>query len=118
MKKSIYVLAFIGFLAFSCSEDQDPIKACNVDNVMDLPWLQEKIEQYQAGDNTVTIGKYQSQTVFVVTTCCAVCNMFPPPVFDCAGAVIGTIGYEQISLDDITDRKVVWRSEDTSCGMG
>jgi hypothetical protein len=117
MKKLIYLSAFLGLLAFSCSDDSKPIRACNVDDVLELPWLRDRIEMYEAGDHTITMGTYNSQTVFVAITCCAVCNMAPPAVYDCNGGVIGTIGYDNIQLEEITDKKIVWRSADDSCGM-
>ena len=117
MRNSSCLFALLGLLAFSCSDDPKPIRACNVDNVLELPWLQERIEMYQIGDHTITMGTYNSQTVFVAMTCCAVCNMTAPPVFDCDGKVIGTITYDGITLEQITDKKIVWRSADDSCGM-
>jgi len=117
MKNYIYLFAFLGMLTFSCSDDSDPAKACKVDSIQDMPWLQELIESYQVGDHTITMGKYDSQTVFVATTCCALCNMTAPPVFDCSGNFVGKIGYDGIMLEEITDKKVVWKSEDNSCGM-
>lgn len=116
MKKLFYLLTLFAFAVFSCSDDSYP--GCDVRDVSNLPWLQELIEARQEGDHTITMGTYNSQTVFVATTCCAVCNMLPPPVYDCSGNVIGTIGYDAIMLDEITDKKVVWKSADDTCGMG
>ncbi|GAA0881336.1 hypothetical protein GCM10009119_43060 [Algoriphagus jejuensis] len=117
MKNFGYLIVLLTLVTFSCSDDSDPIQACNVDNVLDLPWLQEKIEMYQVGDHTITMGTYDSQTVFVATTCCALCNMTAPPVFDCSGNLIGKIGYDGIMLEEIADKEIVWKSEDKSCGM-
>lgn len=119
MKNLIYLFLFLGLLTFSCSEDPDPVKACQVDNVLELPWLQELIaetEKFEIGrDFTyITMGTYDSQTVFVLRNCCPLCNSVSP-VFDCSGNPLGVIGSDGIVFDEISDREVIWKSSNNSC---
>jgi hypothetical protein len=121
MKKLIYLSAFLGMLTFSCSDDSDPIRACNVDNVLDMPWMQELIaetEEFEVGrDYTyITMGIYDSQTVFVLNNCCPLCNSIIP-VYDCSGSTLGTVGSEGISADEISDMEVIWKSSNNSCSI-
>lgn len=121
MKNYFYLFAFLGMLNFSCSDDNDPVKACNVDNVLELPWLQELIaetEEFEIGRDYayITMGTYDSQTVFVSQNCCPLCNSIVV-VYDCSGNTIGKIGYEGISADEITDREVIWKSSNNSCNI-
>lgn len=119
MKNLFYAFMFSGLLAFSCSDDPDPIRACNVDNVLDLPWLQERAAEIESSGfgrefSYISMGTYDSQTVFVLGNCCAFClSIFP--VYDCSGNPLGPIGPEGIAWDEITDRKVIWKSSMNSC---
>lgn len=121
MKNYIYLIFFLVCFSFSCSDDTDPIRACNVENVLDLSWLQELIaqtEKFEIGrDYTfISMGIYDSQTVFLLNNCCPLCNSIVP-VYDCSGNTLGTIGSEGISADEITDLKVIWKSSNNSCNI-
>ena len=121
MKKLIYAFVFLGLLTFSCSDDSDPIRACNVDNVLDLPWLEELIaetEEFEIGRDYsfITMGTYQSQTVFVLQNCCPNCNS-TFPVFDCSGNPLGSIGPEGVPFEEIANREVIWKSSNNSCNI-
>ena len=122
MNKLIYLFAFLGLLAFSCSDDTDPVKACNVDNVLDMPWMQELIaetEEFEIGRDYayITMGTYDSQTVFVPQNCCPNCNMSPPLVYDCSGEVLGQLRTDGIEWEEITDSEVIWKSSNNSCNI-
>jgi len=121
MKNYIYHFAFLGLLAFSCSDDPDPIKACDVDNVLDMPWLAERIEELESSEfsrtySSISMGTYNSQTVFISGNCCPNCNSVIT-VSDCSGNNLGIIGQDDISADEITDRKVIWKSSENSCNI-
>lgn len=126
MKNPIYLFAFLGLLAFSCSDDPDPIKACDVDNVLDMPWMAELIEveeQHEIGQSYsyLMTGKYKSaamsapQPVFFFMNCCPNCLMVPPVVYDCGGGELGRMGSEGILLEEIKDQEVIWKSSKNSC---
>ena len=121
MKNLFFLFAFLGLVTFSCSDDPVPIQACNVDDVMDLPWLQEltaETEEFEIGMNYsyITMGTYDSQTVFVLQNCCPNCqSVFP--VYDCSGNQLGLIGADGIVWDEISDRKVIWKSSMNSCNI-
>lgn len=121
MKNYIYIFALLICFSFSCSEDSDPIQTCNVDNVLNQPWLQELIaetEQFEIGREYtfISMGTYNSQTVFMLKNCCPFCNSVVP-VYDCSGNTLGTIGSEGISADEITDSEVIWKSSNNSCNI-
>ncbi len=121
MKKLLYSLSFLVLFTVSCPDDSDPVRACDVDNVLDLPWMQELIaetEEFETGRDFsyITMGSYGSQTVFVLQNCCPLCNSIAL-IYDCSGKVIGPIGSSGISLDDISNRKVIWKSSNNSCDI-
>ncbi|GAB3219082.1 hypothetical protein GCM10027454_07910 [Algoriphagus aestuariicola] len=121
MKKLLYSLSFLVLLTVSCSDDPDPIRACNVENAMDLVWLQELIvetEEFEIGRDYsfITMGIYDSQTVFVLQNCCPLCNSVYP-VYDCSGNSLGVIGSAGVPFEEITDRKVIWKSSNNSCNI-
>ncbi|MBN7813167.1 hypothetical protein J0A68_19585 [Algoriphagus sp. H41] len=121
MKKLLYVFAFLGLLTFSCSDDSDPIRACGMDNVLEMPWIQQQIAETESTELGrdywyISTGTYHSQTVFLLQNCCPMCNTIVP-IFDCGGNTLGTLGSSGISLDDISDRKVIWKSSNNSCNI-
>ena len=120
MKNFIYLFAFVGLLAFSCSDDSDPIRACNVDNVLELPWLQERIAEIESTQfgreySYISMGTYESPIVFVLGNCCSFCNTVVP-ILDCGGNALGTLG-SGIDFNEIMDRKVIWKSSANLCNV-
>lgn len=122
MKKIPLLLIFSCLLAFSCSDEDVSIQSCNVDNVLtDLPWLHQKIEESEQSDfsreyNFITIGTLDSKTVFMLRNCCPFC-LSTVPVYDCNGNVLGAIGMDDLSGEEITDERVIWKSSGNSCNI-
>ena len=121
MKKLIYLSTFLGLFAFSCSDDPKPIQACNVDNVLEMPWLEEEITELEDSEFgreyvVISMAMYNSQPVFIVANCCPTCNSVVT-VRDCGGNYLGWIGQDGISADEIKDRKVIWRSSENACNV-
>ena len=122
MKRLSCTLIFSGLLAFSCTDDLDPVVGCDMDNVFDLPWLAERIEGLEDSDigrnySYLHSGQYDSQTVFVFGSCCPYCSMAPPSLYDCSGNELGRLGTGGIEWGDIKDLKVIWKSSDNSCNI-
>jgi hypothetical protein len=114
--KSIFPLC-LALLLISCSGDDDKPTTCGVKSpTTQLPWLKEAIEEYNEPDFmdvSVEQGEYNSQTVFIVIPCCPTCDMLPPPVYNCEGQEIAGLA----SFDnDITHRKVIWKTPANKAG--
>jgi hypothetical protein len=119
MKKLLWIPLAIA--VFSCSDDPKPIQACNVDNVFDLPWLDQEISEMEDSEfgreyNFIAMGIYNSQTIFEFGNCCPTCNSVYP-VKDCTGNTLGAIGQNGITYDQITERKIIWKSSTNSCAI-
>ena len=120
MKNYCYLFAFLGMLNFSCSDDSDPIRACEVGNVLELPWVQERIAEIESTEfgreySYISMGTYKSQTVFVLGNCCSFCNTVVP-ILDCDGNTLVTLG-SGIDFNEIIDRKMVWKSSANLCNV-
>ena len=124
MKNFLYLSAFLGLLAFSCSDDVDP--SCDVENAIDMPWLAELIEEeekYLIGQDYSFLytGIYKSgamkdqRRVFMFGNCCPGCLMAPPSIYDCSGAVIAQLGTDGLEWEKISDSEVIWKSSNNSC---
>ena len=118
MKTSIFPLAVLLSLVmvFSCEDKEDPT-ACWVKNPTEnLPWLKEYIEniaeESMAEYAYVGQATWGGQTVFFTASCCPHCNWFLI-VHDCAGNRVE----QDISLNDLEDRKVLWKSTDSLCSF-
>ena len=126
MKSYIYLLAFLGLLAFSCSDDQDP--SCDVESAIDMTWLAELIEEEEKhligqDYSFLYTGIYKQSAmksqrrVFIFGNCCPGCLMTPPAVYDCSGEVLGKLGTDGIEWEEITDSEVIWKSSNNSCSI-
>lgn len=126
MKSRLYFLAFLGCLAFSCSDDPDP--ACSGDNALAMPWLTDLIEveeQHEIGQSYsyLMTGMYKSaamsvpQPIFFFMNCCPACLMAPPVIYDCGGNELGRMVSEGILWEEIQDKEVIWRSSNNCCNL-
>jgi hypothetical protein len=64
-------------------------------------------------DVTVEQGTYLFKTVFMISLCCPTCYMVPPPVYTCDGKPIDDLAP---TSKEITDRKVIWKTDDDEVG--
>ena len=129
VRNFIYLFALLAIVTFSCSDDSDPIQSCDVNNVLtDLPWLVDLIEEEEkifVGQSYSIIysGMYRSgvmskpQRVFVITNCCPNCSMLPPPVYDCAGNMLGRLYADDIEPEKVMEWEIIWKSSDNSCNL-
>ncbi|GAA0881337.1 hypothetical protein GCM10009119_43070 [Algoriphagus jejuensis] len=114
------LFAFLVLAAFSCSEDLNPVAGCDVDNVFDLTWLKERIEDSEKSEigrkyTSLHAAQYGSQTVFMFMNCCPYCSMAPPSLYDCSGNNLGQVGTDRIDWEEITDFEVIWKSSENEC---
>lgn len=120
MKKAPLLLLFFLIILASCSEDPQPLQACNTDNVLvDLPWLAELVTELNKSDfgrkySYISTGIYMGQTIFSLQNCCPFCNSVTP-IYDCSGNNLGFLGSQGIESDEITNWKVIWKSTESTC---
>lgn len=121
-KRIAFPLVFLIAFSFSCQEDIVPGSACNVENpVRDLDWLADIAEELNNSGTRdvfyISQSKYRLKTVFIVRNCCVNCSTLPPPVYNCEGKQIGSIGTgkEDIDPEILENSIIVWSTDDFSC---
>lgn len=123
-KRISFPLVFFIVFSFSCQEDVVPGPACNVENpVRDLDWLADIAEEL---DNSglrevfyISQAEYRLKTVFIVRNCCVNCSTLPPPVYNCEGKQIGSIGTgkEDIDPEILENSIIVWKTDNFACAI-
>lgn len=113
--KSFLIVLLSSAILFGCSDGENPT-SCGVENpVDDLAWIKEAIEFSQssglAGFTYLVQGTYKGKTVFIVESCCPFCNLISA-VQDCRGEVI-----PDASVSDVTNKKVIWKPENSACNL-
>ncbi|WP_157373450.1 hypothetical protein [Algoriphagus terrigena] len=123
MKNFFCSVVFLGMATFSCSDDPgaDPVVGCDVDNIFELPWIAERIEDLENSKigrefSYLHSGQYGSQTVFIFGSCCHYCSMASPSVYDCNGNELGRLAGDGIEWD-IKDSQLIWKSSENSCNI-
>ncbi|MFL0685735.1 MAG: hypothetical protein ACJLTB_21445 [Algoriphagus aquaeductus] len=114
MKKYLFLLVCSALL-FSCNDEEGPA-VCGVENpVEDLVWLKEAVEFSQsnglAGFAYLIQGTYKGKTVFIMENCCPFCLILSV-VQDCRGVVI-----PDASVNDVTNKKVIWKPANSGCNF-
>ena len=85
---------------------------CGVANpIQDLPWLKAAIEKSSEETDyctpwSVTQGRYQGQTVYLVSLSGALCCFPPNTIYNCQGEVVFSRNAEEEAK--IKDKKVIW----------
>ena len=85
---------------------------CGVANpIQDLPWLKAAIEKSSGKTDyctpwSVTQGRYQGQTVYLVSLSGALCCFPPNTIYNCQGEVVFSRNAEEEAK--IKDKKVIW----------
>ena len=89
---------------------------CGVANpIQDLPWLKAAIEKSSEETDyctpwSVTQGRYQGQTVYLVSLSGALCCDIPGnSVYDCQGELV--FAADPAKEAKIKDKKVVWQKQ-------
>ena len=89
---------------------------CGVANpIQDLPWLKAAIEESSGKTDyctpwSVTQGRYQGQTVYLVSLSGALCCDIPGnSVYDCQGELV--FAADPAKEAKIKDKKVVWQKQ-------
>ena len=115
------LLIFTCFLMiFSCKKSFLEDNSCNVSNPLtELAWLKNIIENLEKSEpsianyTTISMAKYNGETVFTESTCnpsvilrCTLMN--------CTGELLGYY-YGDINPEKVTDKKVIWKSENSNC---
>jgi hypothetical protein len=91
-----YILLFLTFLLFSCSNSENIISACNVENPLeDIAWLKQiKTNFKQSASATkkqIIQYTYNNETVFMIDVCNG-CADNLTTVYNCEGNVICEFG--------------------------
>jgi len=122
MRQIILFSILLSFVILSCKTDDDNlINTCNVTNpVENLNWLKEviaDIEQsslFESGEVYISQANYNSNTIFILGNCCALCNSVLP-VYDCEGNNLGYVGDSNFDTSILDNDKVIWKSENFIC---
>ena len=106
-------------MVFSCEKDILSDNTCNVDNPLEqLDWLKVTIQNIEQSNPEwskyylITMAKYSSETVFIISNCNPVANSVFP-VLNCSGQLLGVLG--EIPLESLSDRNVIWKSVNSAC---
>jgi hypothetical protein len=109
-KTAIIILLFS--ICFACrDEDGAP---CNTENpIEELTWLKDNIEEKESQPHPgigyyFYQGRYDKKDVFIADICCPACD-YVILVYDCEGNTLN------ISADKVTDKKLVWESDESPC---
>ncbi|QDH78381.1 hypothetical protein FKX85_04730 [Echinicola soli] len=121
MKKLSYLLfACFLVLSLSCKEEEEPvIMSCGVENpTEELEWMQEliaEIESTEMGRHYTTIqsGYYEGDFYYFDSSCCPNC-FYVPTIFNCQGESQEDL---DISISEMTDIELVWKSEENQCNF-
>lgn len=120
--KSIFVL-LLSLLVISCTNDDDlpVISACNVGNpIEELSWLKEEIERRKT--NPTVDSRYcyivqaisNNTTVFVYEDCNPLVDKIFT-IYDCSGELIGYVGDENFSNENISKRQIIYKPGNFAC---
>lgn len=109
--KALLKFAIIIVFLISCKSD-DSLPSCSFENpIEDLAWLKQKIKNLNSTNETIfNQATYDNKVIFIESSCCTTCN-FVSLVYDCTGKQFAIVGEGGISSNDITDSKVIWKSD-------
>lgn len=110
----LLVLPLFGTV-LSCEEPDGP-KVCGVeDPVKDLSWIKVDIKEIENSGLLqyayLVQANYKGKVVFFMGYCCPFCK-FAIVIRDCQGEILSNV-----SSDQLTDQKVVWRPTNSVCDL-
>ena len=111
MNKYSFLILLSFLFCFSCDVFDGPANSCSVsDPINDLPWLNTMKEGYISEYNYIGQATYEGETVFYFASCCPLCN-WALKSYNCSGEKIE----ESHTLEDLKNKKVIWKAEDSKC---
>lgn len=110
----ILVLSVLG-LFNSCTETEGP-DSCGVgDPAKDLAWAKEWIQEMESAGlqqySYLVQASFKGKPVFFMNLCCPFCK-FALIVKDCQGNVVN-----DISSDQLSDQKIIWKPDNLVCKL-
>lgn len=121
------IVLFLVSLTLSCDNDNDDnlpvVAACAVDNpIKDLLWLTEEVERREANPTVdsrycyIVQGVSNDQTIFIYEDCNPLVNKIFT-IYDCSGELIGFLGDENFTNENISNRRVIYKPELFVCEL-
>ncbi|MEI9917983.1 MAG: hypothetical protein WDO14_04185 [Bacteroidota bacterium] len=110
MKKIVLVI----LIALSACQHDEPKTNCDVDDpINNVPWLKQKVQEIESSQSrqayTVYKVKYNGETGFYISFCCAACNMIVL-FYHCDGTSTPVSDFSQ--METIA---TLWKPEDYKC---
>ena len=119
--KKFLILLVISLLSFSCNNDDDNKRFCNVDNpTEDLQWLKteisNRVENESEDDKYFYIMQvsHNNKDIFVYGNCHPLINSVSP-IFNCKGEHLGNLYDDDFPGEILSIGKVIWKTDNFEC---
>jgi hypothetical protein len=115
MRVKVWLSLLVFSVVWSCQEPDGPTVCAVEDPIKELPWIQEELKEIEnsglPGYFYLVQANYKGDFVFFRGSCCPFCK-FAIVIKDCQGNVLNNI-----SFDQITDQKIIWKPANSFCKL-